>query len=128
MEINTEAGFASTNTDDLRELIEEFESWFSQANPLDKSWLEDEQQKLLARKEEKPSAPEVPFTALTSNDSFSTINLKASISLEPKKKSSWLALDNTLQQDAEIELLGECVTTSKPFLRICSTHLSQQPQ
>lgn len=62
MEINTEAGFASTNTDDLRELIEEFESWFSQANPLDKSWLEDEQQKLLARKEEKPSEPEVPFT------------------------------------------------------------------
>lgn len=61
MEINTEAGFASTDSNDLQTLLDEFTSWFNQANLLDKFWLDEEQKKLLETKTQKPVEAEIPF-------------------------------------------------------------------
>ena len=61
MEINTEAGVASKDKKEISDLIKEFGTWFSQATSLDRSWLEDEQQKLSAYKKEEPVEPKPPF-------------------------------------------------------------------
>lgn len=61
MEINTEAGIASTDPNDVLELVNEFDGWFKQATALDKLWLVEEQQKLLASKKHETVEIEVPF-------------------------------------------------------------------
>jgi len=61
MEINAEAGIASTDPNEVSELIKEFTAWFNEANSLDKLWLEEEQQKLLVSKVQESTEKEPPF-------------------------------------------------------------------
>ncbi|HRJ75521.1 MAG TPA: phospholipase D family protein, partial [Anaerolineales bacterium] len=61
MEINTEAGIASTDPNEVSELLKEFKIWFDQANLLDELWLVEEQQKLLESKKQEWIEIEIPF-------------------------------------------------------------------
>lgn len=54
MKINPEMGIASTNPDDLEQLTQTVDKWFSKGRVLGRKWLESEQQKLLEYKKNKP--------------------------------------------------------------------------
>jgi hypothetical protein len=105
MEINTEAGIASTDPSEILELLEKFSIWFEQGNPLDKLWLEEEQRKLLESKTQESIEIDAPFDPANYSHLEEGVHQKAGKYRELPLPTVWIpTLDNLKETETPTDL------------------------